>query len=157
VLESGVTNGIHKGKQIVDGFITEVYDDGYGIPTVGLGHKVAPQDKLKIGDTISIDRCRKFLDIDLHPIETEINRDVKVPLHQHEYDALVSILFNTGPYRNIHDDWYPETRCKYLTSHLNKGQYIKMKNIQTFIARRIPWRRRLEARLFETGNYDAHH
>jgi lysozyme len=48
VLESGVVNGTHKGLPVVDGFIVQVYNDGYDIPTVGFGHKVLPQDNLKI-------------------------------------------------------------------------------------------------------------
>ncbi|MGF6595897.1 lysozyme [Paraburkholderia sp. GAS448] len=158
VLESGVVNGTYKGKPVVDGFIVKVYDDGYGIPTVGLGHKVLPQDNLKIGDVISVDRCRSFFEINLRPIEDAINRDVRLPLHQYEYDALVSVLYNTGPNHRKGDAWFPENRSTYLADFINKGEYYKIPEIiREFVAKRIPWRRPLEARLFEAGNYDARH
>ena len=158
VLESGVVNGAYLGKPVVEGFIVKVYDDGYGIPTVGLGHKVLPVDHLRIGDVISVERARGFFEINLRPIEATINRDVKVPLYQYEYDALVSILFNSGPYPRSGDPWYPESRSKYLADFLNHGEYNRMRDIiRSFIAQRVPWRRRLEAQLFVTGIYDARH
>jgi lysozyme len=61
VLESGVVNGINfLGLPVVDRFIVKVYDDGFGIPTVGLGHRVLPQDHLRLGDVISVQRARDF-------------------------------------------------------------------------------------------------
>ena len=59
VLESGILNGKYKGIPIVDGFFVQVYDDGFGIPTVGLGHKVISTDKLKLGDTITVERAKE--------------------------------------------------------------------------------------------------
>ncbi|SIT44005.1 Lysozyme [Paraburkholderia ribeironis] len=158
VLESGVLNGTYQGKPVVDGFIVKVYDDGYGIPTVGLGHKVLPQDNLSVGDIIPVERARSFFDLNLRPIETAINRDVRVPLYQYEYDALVSILYNTGPFSHNGDPWYPASRSKYLADYLNHGEYDRMCDvIRSFIAHRVPGRRRLEAQLFVTGVYDARH
>lgn len=157
VLESGILNGTYKGLPVVDGFFVQVYDDGYGIPTVGLGHKVIPEDKLKLGDTITVERAKEFLTINLSPVEAVINREVKVALHQYEYDALVSILFNSGIYRRPNDPW-SGTRSEFLASNLNKGDYKKMtKIIEAFIAHRVPGRRRAEARLFERGDYVATH
>lgn len=157
VLESGILNGKYKGIPVVDGFLVQVYDDGFGIPTVGLGHKVIPADKLKLGDTISVKRAKEFLAINLSPVEDAINREVKVALHQYEYDALVSILFNSGIYRRNSDPW-PGNRSEHLSSSVNKGDYKKMvKIIEAFVAHRVPGRRRTEARLFEKGDYVAAH
>ncbi|WP_143809036.1 glycoside hydrolase family protein [Paraburkholderia susongensis] len=157
VLESGIVNGTYQGKRVVDGFIVQVYDDGYGIPTVGFGHKILPKDDLRIGEIISAERARSFFEINLQPIEDAINSDVWVLLYQYEYDALVSVLFNTGPNRKSSDPW-SGTRSKYLASFLNHGEYNRMGDvIHSFIAQRVPWRRRLEARLFITGIYDARH
>ena len=158
VLESGVTNGTYQGKPVVDGFIVKVYDDGYGIPTVGFGHKVLPADNLRIGDVISVEPARGFFEVNLRPIEAAINRDVRVPLYQYEYDALVSVLFNTGPYPRNGDPWHPESRSNHLADFLNHGEYNRMRDvIRSFVSQRVPWRRRLEANLFETGIYDARH
>lgn len=38
----------------------DVYPDNLGIPTVGIGHKVVPADKLKLGDLISDARKEAF-------------------------------------------------------------------------------------------------
>lgn len=43
-----------------EGNKTTVYRDSLGIPTVGIGHKVLPSDKLKVGDTISAARVEEF-------------------------------------------------------------------------------------------------
>ncbi|MFM0502508.1 lysozyme [Paraburkholderia caffeinilytica] len=157
VLESGMLNGTFQGKPVVDGFIVKVYDDGFGIPTVGLGHRVVPEDHLALGDIISVERARNFFDVNLRPVEAAINRDVRVPLYQYEYDALVSVLFNAGTGKRDSDPW-PGTRSQYLASYLNQGEYDRMRDvIRTFVAHRVPGRRRTEAQLFETGNYDASH
>jgi lysozyme len=80
-----------------------------------------------------------------------------VPLYQYEYDALVSVLFNTGPGHRLNDPW-PGTRSQYLADFLNHGEYDRMGDvIRGFIANIVAGRRRREARLFETGVYDATH
>jgi lysozyme len=155
VLESGILDGRYNEMRVVDGFILEVYDDGFGIPTVGLGHRVTRQDGLILGDKISVQRAQSFLLDDLKKIEPHINRDVMVPLYQYEYDALVSILWNTGAGRKMDDRWQG-TRCEYLASHVNTGEYDKMPAIiENFVSHRVPHRRKREARLFSQGIYDA--
>jgi lysozyme len=148
VCESGTVNGIYRGLPVVDGMILKVYVDSKGFPTVGLGHKVLPVDNLRVGDTISVERAREFARINLAESESAINRRVRVPLHQHEYDSLVSISFNAGPGGGIAD----------LVDIVNTGDYAAVPDfILTHRARGIEWRRKLEARLFKAGNYDAKH
>ncbi|WP_429334352.1 glycoside hydrolase family protein [Paraburkholderia sp. 35.1] len=99
-----------------------------------------------------------FFKKNLMGVEAAINRDVKVFLHQYEYDALVSVLFNAGESHSKVDAWYPETRCHHLAGYLNREECQKMGNvIRSFIAQRVPKRRKSEAKLFETGMYDASH
>jgi lysozyme len=165
VLESGILNGTYHhvvyghttNLTVVQGFILQVYDDGTGIPTVGLGHRVLPQDHLHLGGVITLDRAKELFRHDREPAERAINRDVHVPLYQYEYDALVSVLFNTGPGRGPHDSW-PGTRSQYLADFLNHGEYDRMRDvIRGFIAHIVAGRRQREARLFDTGVYDATH
>lgn len=149
IWENGVENGKNFAKQMVtDGFILTVYNDSRKLPTVGCGHLVTASDKLKVGDVITQQRAKELLKNDLYSAETAINEKVKVPLHPYEYDALVSITFNTGrsgalklidkvnegKYENI-----PEEIEKYRTGGGNKG------------------RRASEAKLFNKGDYDATH
>lgn len=149
VWENGVENGTNFAKQIVtDGFILTVYNDSRKLPTVGCGHLVTATDKLKIGDSITMERAKEILKIDLKVAENAINDKVKVPLYQNEYDALVSIAFNTGRsgafklIEKVNEGDYksiPKEIEKYRTGGGNKG------------------RRASEANLFESGNYDASH
>lgn len=165
VLESGILNGTYHhvvhghttNLTVVDGFILQVYDDGTGLPTVGLGHLVVPQDHLHLGDVITLYRAKEFFRLNREPAEWAINRDVHVPLYQYEYDALVSVLFNTGPGRRSHDPW-PGTRSQYLADFLNHGEYDRMRDvIRGFVANVVAGRRQHEARLFAMGVYDASH
>ncbi len=74
-----------------------VYRDVAGYPTVGCGHLVTPADGLRVGDRISYDRIIDFLDGDLAEAEAAVTRIVgDTPLYQHEYDALVDLVYNVG-------------------------------------------------------------
>jgi len=85
-----------KQLKYLEGERLKVYIDQAGYPTVGVGHKVLPQDNLKIGDTITPLQSGKFLKQDLQNAERAIKMGVKVPLNQNQYDALVSFIFNVG-------------------------------------------------------------
>ncbi|MGH9818574.1 MAG: glycoside hydrolase family protein [Pyrinomonadaceae bacterium] len=91
-----------------------VYNDGYGFPTVGWGHKIKAQDHLKIGDTITQQQADEFWARDLAIHADIVDRHVKVPLTQGQYDALVSLAFNIGE-ANFADS--------SLLSKLNRGDY----------------------------------
>jgi lysozyme len=79
-----------------EGRVLRVYLDTSGIPTVGVGHVVMPDDALKVGDTISEDECELLLSRDVEKCEVAINRAVLVPMNQNQFDALVSLAFNIG-------------------------------------------------------------
>jgi lysozyme len=157
IWESGLVSGHFQGNEVVDGFILRVYDDGYGIPTVGMGHRVQPEDRLNVGDKISLDQAKSFMTRDLQVIEHAIHRYFKVPLFQHEYDALLSVLMNTGPNRRVSDPWRG-SRAEYLANILlTQGYDVMPEVIQNFLSTRVKARRSSEAKLFQTGIYDAHH
>lgn len=149
VWENGVENGTNFAKQTVtNGFILTVYNDSRKLPTVGCGHLVTATDKLKIGDSITIERAKEILKIDLQVAENAINDKVKVPLYQNEYDALVSIAFNTG-----------RSGALKLIEKVNEGDYKSIpKEIEKYrTGGGNKGRRTSEANLFESGNYDASH
>jgi lysozyme len=147
--ENGVMNGKNFAHQVVtNGFILKVYKDSRGLPTVGSGHLVVAADKLKVGNKISEARAKELLKSDLATAESAVNKNVKVPMHRYEYDALVSLTFNTGAHGALKMfdavnmgkyELIPATIEKYRTGGGNEG------------------RRRSEAELFKSGVYDASH
>ncbi|MBC8748669.1 MULTISPECIES: lysozyme [Paraburkholderia] len=158
VWESGRLNGVtrifhsdhsHIDAPVSEGFILLVYPDDRGNPTVGCGHLVLPEDNLRLGQTISVQRAREFLKKDLKRTERAINSKVHVPLFEYEYDALVSISFNAGAGHAADE----------LTRRVNQGDY---ENIPDYIKSfrcgpSLRHRRRTEARIFFEGVYDASH
>lgn len=75
-----------------------VYRDVAGYPTVGVGHLVQPRDGLAVGDRISETQARAFLDADLRGAEAAARALLgELPVHQHEFDALVDLIYNVGP------------------------------------------------------------
>jgi lysozyme len=144
------SNHSHIDVQVVEGMIWQVYLDDQGNPTVGCGHLVLPSDNLHVGQIISVERAKNLLRHDLQQVQNRLNSLVMVPLFQYEYDAKVSVTFNAGAGSAVRE----------LADEVNRGHYETMPAfIRRFHARnpRLRQRRETEARLFETGIYDAHH
>lgn len=78
------------------------YDDlgkGKGNCTMGYGHKVhskpcTPEESAR---KVTEEEIMRNFDADVHTAENAVNRNVKVPLTQEQFDALVSYTFNRGP------------------------------------------------------------
>jgi GH24 family phage-related lysozyme (muramidase) len=68
-----------------------------GVPTIGWGHcrGVTKQD-VKNKRTISKAIGQKFFDEDVAAAEADVEKYVKVPLTQGQFDCLVSFVFNVG-------------------------------------------------------------
>lgn len=60
--------------------------------TIGVGHTHDVQE----GDTCSVDGAMAFLREDCAAAESAVNRLVKVPITQDQFDALVDFVFNVG-------------------------------------------------------------
>lgn len=74
-----------------------VYRDVAGYPTVGVGHLITPEDGLSVGDRISYGQAIAFLEKDLEKAEAGVKRLVgNLPIYQHEFDALVDLVYNVG-------------------------------------------------------------
>lgn len=74
------------------------YLDSVGVWTLGIGHTAAAGglDPRSFKGVLSIPQVFDLLEDDLPKYEADVNRLVKVPLKQHQFDALVSFHFNTG-------------------------------------------------------------
>lgn len=89
-----------------------------GTLTIGYGHTNAAKHPLKIKKGLRIteaDAC-EILDVDLDDVENDVNRMVKVPMTQGQYDALASLTFNMGS---------GNLRKSSLLAALNAGNYAK--------------------------------
>ena len=75
-----------------EGLKLEAYDDGGGVFTIGYGHT----DGVSPGDKITQDEAEALLRNDLGWAVDAVNRMVGVKLEQHQFDALVSWVFNVG-------------------------------------------------------------
>ncbi len=80
-----------------EGVRQTVYRDVAGHPTVGVGHLVTADDGLGVGQRIDKARILKLLTDDIAAAEAATHRLARdLPLHQHEFDALVDLIFNVG-------------------------------------------------------------
>ncbi|MDX7998067.1 lysozyme [Xenorhabdus sp. Reich] len=87
-------NGINKIKSY-EGLRLKAYPDpatGAEPWTIGYGHTRG----VKSGQVITAQQAEAFLHQDLIPIYDAIQRLVKVPLTQGQFDALCSFIFNLG-------------------------------------------------------------
>lgn len=75
-----------------EGVRLEAYRDSVGVPTIGWGHTAG----VRMGDKITLAQASAFLEQDIDTHAAPILAAVKVPLADHEQDALVSIAFNIG-------------------------------------------------------------
>jgi lysozyme len=99
--------GLHKVTE--DGDV-RAYRCPAGKWTIGYGHTRG----VKSGMRASMGDCEKFLIEDLHEAGNAVRSAVNVPLSQHQYDALVSFVFNLGA---------GNFRSSTLLKKLNKGLY----------------------------------
>ena len=76
-----------------EGYSASPYQDSAGIYTYGFGHT---KNVAQFSAAISRQQAEQFLRDDIKETENAINRLVKVPLNQNQFDALVSFTFNLG-------------------------------------------------------------
>ena len=80
------------------------------VPTIGFGSTQG----VKLGDTITPPMALARALTDVQKYEGALRRCVKAPLHQHEYDAYISLAYNIGPGAFC---------ASTLTRKLNAGDY----------------------------------
>lgn len=93
-----------------EGFRDKVYDDE-GHPAIGYGHDILPGESFP--DGINEARAREMLAADADKAAHAVERLVKVPLTQGQFDACADFCFNVGA-----DRLKNSTFLKYL----NKGK-----------------------------------
>ena len=128
-----------------EGVVLSSYRDSVGVWTIGVGHTAGAGTPYPlVGMTITLEQAVDIFRNDIVKFENGVNRAVKVPLKQHQFDALVSFHFNTGGIARAR-----------LTKSLNAGdmdsaasQFMGWKKPKSIIGRR-----KKEQALFATGDY----
>ena len=77
-----------------EGFRGQTYKDVNGFPTIGYGHRLLHPESFP--DGISESQAAEILVSDVREAEQAVERLVKVPLAQGQFDALVDFCFNLG-------------------------------------------------------------
>lgn len=136
-----------------EGIVPGPYLDSRGIWTWGIGHTAAAGDPAPAAmprgmpdsvDAVIIGALKQF-DRDLNTYERRVNAAIKVPLKQHEFDALVSFDFNTGGIFKAR-----------LTQRINAGDPDAADSFMGWLKPpEIRGRRVDEMHLFQTGDYRA--
>ena len=120
-----------RGKNLFkewEGLRTHKYLDSANKWTIGIGHLITPKELatglIRIKDEyvryengLTEQQCWDLLEQDLSCFERAVNKEVKVPLTQNQFDALTSFAFNVG----ITNFWEST-----LLRLLNKGEYEKV-------------------------------
>ncbi len=104
----------YTGQKLTDHFEgcrLEAYQDGCGIWTIGYGHT----KNVYKGMVITEDQAIKLQESDIAIAEQCVSLNVKVPLTQDEFNALVDFTYNLGC-RNF--------RTSTMLTLLNKKDYI---------------------------------
>lgn len=138
-----------------EGMRQVVYRDVAGYPTVGVGHLVEPQDNLRVGDRVSKERVLAFLDDDIAEAEGHV-RDLvgNLPLFQHEFDALVDLVYNVGR-GNVSASQSPR-----LNAAIDAGDYERIASELDYthaagrVARGLEFRSERRASIFAHASYE---
>lgn len=80
------------GLAIHEGYREEAYLDIVGVPTIGYG----TTEGVRLGDRTTPVKALERALSDMQKFEGAIKQCVKVPLHQYEYDAYLSLSYNIG-------------------------------------------------------------
>lgn len=90
-------NGPIDDIQEFEGLRLKAYLDTAGVPTIGWGStRYLNGTRVKMGDVVTRKQADDLLYHTVMGFEAEVNSLIKVPLNQHQFDALVSFQYNTG-------------------------------------------------------------
>lgn len=149
-----------KGIQFVkdwEDFKSEYYNDSEGYCTIGYGHLIKKNKcenitiPTEFTNGITEAKATELFKSRLVDFEKTIHNKVKVNLHQYEFDALVSLIFNIGSF----------TPCPKLKSNLDNANYEataeQFKDITNGNTSGLVKRRNAEIKMFKNNIYDSTH
>lgn len=116
--------------------------------SIGFGHN---DPKLKPGDTITVKEAFALLKEDVKPRAAEVSRMLKVPVTQNQFDALVSLYYQSG--RKFVPDMI---QLLINVGDINKAAEMFPRCDTNRAGKRLPGlhrRRLLEQKIFLSGEY----
>ena len=147
------------------------YDDSMDYATIGIGYLIAkkPVSSITRADVerthvtwseykngITRQRAEELFQIKLSQVERAVQRDIKVNLYQQEFDALVSLLYNTGPdFLNVGGANKGETKIKKnINNKLYEEGIEEFADVTNKGTSGLVRRRNAEIKMFKTNVYD---
>ncbi|MEF8746689.1 MAG: lysozyme [Candidatus Accumulibacter propinquus] len=76
-------------------FSSRPYPHPCGLPAIGYGHLLRPIDQA-LSRGVNFDQAEQLLREDVRIYEIYLNASCRVPIDQHEFDALTSLLWDIG-------------------------------------------------------------
>jgi len=126
------------------------YDDGYGYPTIGYGHKIGPKEDFSKG--LTHDQVVALFKKDATIQVNAVKKWVPFRLPQQEVDALVSLHFNVGPNANL----APE-RAIMSGEPVTNPDFTRYNTVHHIHNYGLTVRRIHEFNMFDRGIYNADH
>ena len=130
------------------GFSSKSYICPAGKRTIGYGHVILPEDD--ITEPITEEQAEDILEKDVVVAENAINKYVKVPLTQNQFDALVCFVFNVGK-----TNFKTSTLLKFINEQLwdkIPKQFMRWVYHDKKIIKGLENRRKIEVRLWNNEN-----
>ena len=98
------------------------------VPTLGFGSTTRSDGSpVRMGDTTTPVKALQRKLVDVQRFEGALKKCIKVPLHQHEYDAYVNLAYNIGPGKSGVADGFCEAKRggpSTLVMRLNASDYV---------------------------------
>jgi lysozyme len=79
-----------------EGARNKAYKDSKGLWTIGVGHLIKADEQNLITATLTDEQVEELLRSDLRWCSEAVETSIRVPLEQHQFDALYSLCFNIG-------------------------------------------------------------
>jgi lysozyme len=93
VVSLGISGIALVGLLVAEGYRDDAYIPVAGdVPTIGFG----TTQNVRMGDKITVPQALNRALVDVQKFEGAMKKCVKVPLHQYEYDAYLSLTYNIG-------------------------------------------------------------